>query len=142
MELGALICKPVDPNCKMCPLLKKCKSFKNKDFYLVRQKKKEKETFYKLNVYKKNNQYLLIKNDKFNFLKNLDIFPMVELNRPKNFNKDLNFKMSNMNMNIKIEYKNKYNLDKNVYWIDPKKIRNYILPSFTKKIVKFLESHK
>ena len=30
---------------------------------------------------------------------------MEELNNPKNFDKDLNFKMSNMNMNIKIEYK-------------------------------------
>ena len=58
-----------------------------------------------MNVYKKNNQYLLIKNNKFNFLKNLNIFPMDQLNNPKNFDKDLNFKISNMNMNIKIEYK-------------------------------------
>ena len=50
MELGALICKPVSPNCKNCPLAKKCKSFKNKNFDLVKFKKKDKETFYKLNV--------------------------------------------------------------------------------------------
>ena len=40
MELGALICKPVSPNCKNCPLVKKCKSFKNKNFDLVKFKKK------------------------------------------------------------------------------------------------------
>ena len=142
MELGALICKPVNPLCKHCPLLRKCKSFKNKNFELLKFKKKDKETFYKLNVYKKNNQYLLIKNNKFNFLKNFDIFPMEELASPKNFIKDLNFKMSNMNMNIKIEYKNKFNLDGNTYWIDPTKLHNYTLPSFTKKIVKFLENRK
>ncbi len=142
MELGALICKPVGPNCKKCPLVKKCKSFKNKNFDLVKLKKKDKETFYKLNVYKKNNHYLLIKNNKFNFLKNLNIFPMEELNTPKNFDKDLNLKMSNMSMNIKIEYKNKYNSNKNNYWIDPTKLQTYILPTFTKKIVKFLESQK
>ena len=142
MELGALICKPVSPNCKKCPLVKKCKSFKNKNFDLVKFKKIDKETFYKLNVYKKNNHYLLIKNNKFNFLKNLNIFPMEEVNNPKNFNKDLNFKMSNMSMNIKIEFKNKYNLNKNNYWIDPTKLQNYTLPTFTKKIVKFLESQK
>ena len=142
MELGALICKPVSPNCNNCPLVKKCKSFKNKNFDLVKIKKKDKETFYKLNVYKKNNHYLLIKNNKFNFLKNFNIFPMEEVNNPKNFDKDLNFKMSNMNMNIKIEFKNKYNLNKNNYWIDPTKLQNYTLPTFTKKIVKFLESHK
>ena len=142
MELGALICKPVNPLCKQCPILKKCKSFKNQDFELVKFKKKDKETFYKLNVYKKDDQYLLIKNDKFNFLKNFDIFPMDELKSPKNFNKDLSFKISNMNMNIKIEYKNKFNLDGKVHWIDPKKLQKYTLPTFTKKIVKFLENQK
>ena len=75
-------------------------------------------------------------------MKNFNIFPMEEVNNPKNFDKDFNFKMSNMNMNIKIEYKNKYNLNKNNYWIDPSKLQNYTLPTFTKKIVKFLESHK
>jgi A/G-specific adenine glycosylase len=142
MELGALICKPVNPLCKQCPILKKCESFRNQDFELVKIKKKDKQTFYKLNVYKKNDQYLLIKNDKFKFLKNFDIFPMEELISPKNFNKDLNFKISNMNMNIKIEYKNKFNLDGNVNWIDPKKLQKYTLPTFTKKIVKFLENQK
>jgi A/G-specific adenine glycosylase len=142
MELGALICKPVNPLCKQCPILRKCKSFRNQDFELVKLKKKDKQTFYKLNVYKKNDQYLLIKNDKFNFLKNFDIFPMEELISPKNFNKDLNFKISNMNMNIKIEYKNKFNLDGKVHWIDPKKLQKYTLPTFTKKIVKFLENQK
>ena len=53
MELGALICKPVSPDCKNCPLIKKCKSFKYKNFDLLKFKKKDKETFYKLNVYKK-----------------------------------------------------------------------------------------
>ena len=142
MELGALICKPINPLCKKCPILKKCQSFRNQDFELVKLKKKDKQTFYKLNVYKKNDQYLLIKNDKFNFLKNFDIFPMEELISPKNFNKDLNFKISNMNMNIKIEYKNKFNLDGKVHWIDPKKLQKYTLPTFTKKIVKFLENQK
>ena len=33
-------------------------------------------------------------------------------------------------------------LNKNNYWIDPTKLQNYTLPTFTKKIVKFLESHK
>ncbi len=142
MELGSLICKPANPLCKKCPLIRKCKSFKNRNFKLIKFKKKEKETFYKLNVYKKNNQYLLVKNNKFNFLKNFDIFPMEELISPTNFNKDLNFKMSNMNMNIKIEYKSEFNFNGNIHWIDPSKLRNYTLPTFTKKIVKFLENQK
>ena len=142
MELGALICKPTNPNCNECPLSNNCKAFKNKNFDLVKFKKINKETYFKLNVYKQNNQYLLIKNNKFNFLKNLNIFPMDQLNNPKNFDKDLNFKISNMNMNIKIEYKKKHNLYKNINWINPAKLQNYVLPTFTKKIIKFLESQK
>ena len=67
---------------------------------------------------------------------------MEELAKPKNFNKNLNFKMSNMNMNIKIEYNNVIKPLPLSYWIDPKKLRNYTLPSFTKKIVKYLENQK
>jgi len=49
-----------------------------KNFDLVKFKKKDKETFYKLNVYKKNNHYLLIKNNKFNFLKKLIIAEVIK----------------------------------------------------------------
>ena len=93
-------------------------------------------------MYKKNNKYLLIKNLKFNFLKNLSIFPMQELIKPKNFNQNLNFKMSNMNMNIKIQNDKIIKPMPFSNWIDPKKLKNYTLPTFTKKIFKYLEKHK
>ena len=142
MELGALICKPSNPLCSKCPISRNCISFIKKDFTLAKIKKKNKDKYFLLRVYKKNNKYLLIKNDKFNFLRNFNIFPMYELIEPKNFNQNLNFKMSNMNMNIKIEYNNIIKSSPLSYWIDPKKLRNYTLPSFTKKIVKYLESQK
>ena len=82
---------------------------------------------------------LTFKNIKFNFLKNLKIFPMEELSKPKNFNENLNFKMSNMNMNIKIQYLKKSEKFQSYYWVDEKKLDSYMLPSFTKKIVRFLE---
>ena len=141
MELGALICKPNNPLCHHCPILKKCKSFKNKDFDLTKNIKRNINKYFLLKVYKKDQRYLLIKNTKFNFLKNLTIFPMVELSKPKNFNENLNFKMSNMNMNIKIEYLKNSNKFSSPYWVDEKKLDNYILPSFTKKIVKYLEKN-
>ena len=62
------------------------------------------------NGYQINEGY--IKNNKFNFLKNLLIFPMKEINK-KNFkyslNKKINIKMSNMDMKISIN-KKKYSL--------------------------------
>ena len=139
MELGALICKPNNPLCNECPISKNCKSYKKKDFDLTKKMKKNKDKYFILKVYKKNQRYLLVKNTKFNFLKNLTIFPMEELSKPKNFNENFNFKMSNMNMNIKIRYLKNSNKFSSPYWVDEKKLDNYILPSFTKKIVKYLE---
>ena len=141
MELGALICKPINPLCNKCPISKKCISLKKRDFNIVKNNKKNNEKYFILKVFKKNQSYLLIKNTKFNFLKNLTIFPMEELSRPKNFNKNLNFKMSNMNMNIKIEYLKKNENYRSPYWVNKKKMNNYMLPSFTKKIVKYLEKN-
>ena len=141
MELGALICKPNNPVCSQCPVNENCKSYKKQDFSITKNNKKNKDKYFILQVYKKKQRYLLIKNTKFNFLKNLKIFPMEETSKPKNFNKNINFKMSNMNMNIKIQYLKKYEKFKSPHWIDEKKLDNYMLPSFTKKIVKFLEKN-
>ena len=139
MELGAMICKPKNPECSGCPISKNCKSYKKKDFDLAKITKKNKEKYFILKVYKKNQRYLLIKNTKFSFLKNLAIFPMEELSNPKNFNENLNFKMSNMNMNIKIEYLKNAKRFPSSYWFDKRKLDNYMLPTFTKKVVKYLE---
>ena len=139
MELGAMICKPKKPECSRCPISKNCKSYKKKDFDLAKITKKNKEKYFILKVYKKNQKYLLVKNTRFNFLKNLAIFPMEELSNPKNFNENLNFKMSNMNMNIKIEYLKNAKRFPSSYWFDKRKLDNYMLPTFTKKVVKYLE---
>ena len=139
MELGAMICKPKNPECGGCPISKNCKSYKKKDFDLAKITKKNKEKYFILKVYKKNQKYLLVKNTRFNFLKNLAIFPMEELSNPKNFNENLNFKMSNMNMNIKIEYLKNAKRFPSSYWFDKRKLDNYMLPTFTKKVVKYLE---
>ncbi len=141
MELGALICKPNNPICNQCPIRKNCKSFRKKDFTLTKNIKKNKDKYFILKVYKKDQRYLLIKNTKFNFLKNLSIFPMEELSNPKNFNENLNFKMSNMNMNIKIQYSKDNQKFSSSYWLDRKRLDSYMLPSFTKKVVQYLEKN-
>ncbi len=142
MELGALICKPNNPICEECPISKNCKSFVKKDFVLNKIKKKNKDKFFIVKVYKKNNKYLLIKNNKFNFLKNLNIFPMQEVINPIKFTQNLNFKISNMNMHIKIQNDKLIQSKPFSYWIDVKKLKNYTLPTFTKKILNYLENNK
>ena len=107
MEIGALLCKPKNPYCDKCPITKNCLSFKRKDFEIKKKDKKIIDKFYLATLYKNNNQLLLIKNDKFKFLKNLLIFPMKEISQSDSLlksNKKLNVKMSNMNMNISIDF--------------------------------------
>jgi len=142
MELGALLCRPKNPLCDQCPLTKNCKSFKNNDFEIIKERKKKIDKFYLLNVYKKNNKFLLVKNTKFGFLKNLKIFPMSEISKHNNLEKALNFKISNMNMNVVIKFSKIKSLILNSYWIDSSKLDSYTLPTFTKKIFSYLEKNK
>ena len=141
MEIGALICKPANPLCNKCPIKKKCKSFKKQDFTLTKKNKKSIDKYFILKVYKKDQKYLLIKNTKFNFLRNLKIFPMEEVAKSKNFNESLSFKISNMNMNIKFQYLKNHQDFSSYNWIDQKKLDNYLVPTFTKKIVQYLENN-
>ena len=137
MEIGALICKPKNPNCKICPITRNCLSFKRQDFEIKKKNKKVIDKFYLATLYKNENQLLLIKNEKFNFLKNLLIFPMKEITHSHSLlksSKKLNVKMSNMNMNIFINLSNKKNKSKDGLWIEKSKLENYMIPTFTKKI--------
>ena len=137
MEIGALICKPSIPLCNQCPLNKNCKAFNRKDFLIKSKNKFNKTKYFEANVYRYKNKYLLIKNKKFNFLKNLVIFPMTEITQ-KTFkysvHKKINVKMSNMNMKIIINRKNKMKRKKDSLFLDKSNLNKYILPSFTKKI--------
>ena len=65
---------------------------------------------------------------------------MDEIKKPKKFNENLNLKISNMNMNIKIQFSKNYENFPSSKWIDQKKLNNYVLPTFTKKIVQYLEN--
>jgi A/G-specific adenine glycosylase len=141
MELGALICRPKTPLCSQCPLTKNCKSFKNDDFEIIKERKKKIDKFYLLNIYKKNDKFLLIKNTKFSFLKNLKIFPMDEIPKYNNVKKDLNFKISNMNMNIIVKFTKIKGSIPNSSWVDSTKLDSYTLPTFTKKIFSYLEKN-
>mgnify|MGYP001342806953 FL=1 len=137
MEIGALICKPSIPLCNHCPLTKNCKAFNRKDFLIKSKNKFNKTKYFEANVYSYKNKYLLIKNKKFNFLKNLVIFPMTEINQKTfkySIHKKINVKMSNMNMKIIINRKNKIKRKRDSLFLDKTNINKYILPSFTKKI--------
>ena len=137
MEIGALICKPTNPSCFECPISKNCKSYKKNDFEIKSKNKFTKIKYFEADIYQNQNKYLLIKNSKFKFLKNLLIFPMKEVKKNKfntSMNKKIIIKMSNMDMKIVLNKKNKLIKIRNSYLLDKKNVKSQILPSFTKKI--------
>ena len=56
-------------------------------------------------------------------------------------NKRINIKMSNMDMKIKINKKNRKKYLSNSFFLDKDDIKNHILPSFTKKIFKSIQRY-
>jgi len=137
MEIGALICKPSNPQCFKCPISSNCFSFKKNDFEIKSKNKFNKIKYFEAEIYRDNKKYLLIKNDKFKFLKNLLIFPMKKIEKEKfisSVNKKINIKISNMDMKIMLNKKNKRVKIKNSFLLDKENIKSQILPSFTKKI--------
>ena len=144
MEIGALICKPANPLCFECPISKNCRSFKKNDFEITSKNKFNKIKYFEANIYQNQNKYLLIKNSKFKFLNNLLIFPMKEVEKNKfntSLNKKINIKISNMDMKIVLNKKDKFIKIKNSYLLNKKDIKNQILPSFTKKIFNSVSDH-
>ena len=137
MEIGALVCKPANPLCLQCPISKNCISFRKKDFEIKTKNKFNKIKYFEAKIYEENNKFLLIKNDKFNFLKNMPIFPMKEVKEKKykfsNYKK-INIKLSNMDMKIILNKIDKFPNLTNKILLEKDNSKSKILPSFTKKI--------
>ena len=137
MEIGALVCKPNNPLCVKCPISLNCISFKKNDFMVKTKNKFNKTKYFEAKIYQNNNKYLLVKNNKFNFLKNMPIFPMSEVEEKKykySNSKKINIKLSNMDMKIILNKIDRLPNIKNKILLNRAHTKSIILPSFTKKI--------
>ena len=138
MEIGALVCKPLNPECKECPISKECLSYKNNNFEINSILKFNKIKYFEVKIFQnKSKKFYLVKNSKFNFLKNMPIFPMKEISindYKKCVGKKINLKMSNMNMFLVLKKIDTIYKLKNGFFLEANKFNNLALPSFTKKI--------
>ena len=66
---------------------------------------------------------------------------IIDVEYAKSLKKSLNFKMSNMNMNINIKVMRGMNNIENSSWIEQTKFNSYTLPTFTKKIFSSLDKY-
>ena len=121
-----------------------CRERIKNDFQIIPKNKFHKIKYFEAKIYKNKNKYLLIKNNKYNFLKNFLIFPMKEVKKNDfklSINKKLNIKISNMDIKIILNKNNKLPKIKDSFLLDKNNIQNNILPSFTKKIFKSISKH-
>lgn len=86
MELGALICKPRDPNCGKCPLHNSCHAFGRGTISAFPVKKKpasvQKRYFYYLIIMPSNSEIVLQHRTDKGIWKHLYQFPLVETEKP------------------------------------------------------------
>jgi len=82
MELGALICRPKNPDCEQCPLMKCCKAFSSKkqQEFPVRNKKTKKKlrVFHYFAFLDSDFNTVLIQRKNRDIWRNLWEFPMIE----------------------------------------------------------------
>jgi len=81
MELGALICTPVSPDCPGCPVRENCAAAEQGDpesFPMLPPKKKTIAVELEAGIIRRGNRYLLERGKSFDFLEGLWLFPIAE----------------------------------------------------------------
>ena len=145
MEFGALICKPKEPNCIICPVNKVCKFFKsNKNLKLTDNVKTNKKS-YNIFCYLNNKKQIgLTKKNDLGFLKEFSL-PIIKEKSNKDKLKSWNFlcnyknSISNKRLNINLYYRFSNKIPKDLNWHSLYNNKEFI-PTFTKKIFKQVEN--
>ncbi len=139
MEFGALVCKPKNPNCRMCCLNKTCKYFKSSNKIKNKKRKMIKKKDYDIFCYiNKKKQIALTNKNQIGFLKKFNLPKIQESNHYKNiqswnFLKNYKNSISNLKLNINLYYKFSDKIPPSYNWYSLDKNKEFI-PSFTKKI--------
>ncbi len=145
MEFGALVCKPKEPNCNICPIRKNCKFHRSGKTLKLNNSVKTNKKSYNIFCYlNKKKQIGLKKNNSLGFLKEFRLPIIKEKSHKENF-KNWNFlcsyknSISNKKLDISLYYKFAKKIPKDLNWCSLSS-KNIFLPTFTKKIFKQVEN--
>jgi A/G-specific adenine glycosylase len=81
MELGALVCKPVQPACSQCPIQKTCYAFQHnmvQKLPILEKKVKHTQILFHTCMWIKNNRLALVKNNR-SLLEGMYLLPQIEV---------------------------------------------------------------
>ena len=141
MEFGALICKPKDPKCSICNLIKSCKYSNSSNKINITNKKMIKNINYDVFCYvNEKKQIALTKKNNLGFLNEYSL-PKIKVSNFKKkkiswkFLKNYKNSISNLKLNINLYYKFSKNIPESFFWHSINDNRRFI-PNFTKKIFK------
>ena len=145
MEFGALVCKPKEPNCRICPINKMCKFYKSgKNIKLTETMKKNKKSYNIFCYLNKRKQIGLTKKNNLGFLQEYNL-PIVKEKSNKNKFKNWNFlcnyqnSISNKRLDIDLYYKFSNKIPKDLSWYSLYSNKEF-MPTFTKKIFRQVEN--
>ena len=145
MEFGALICRPKEPNCKICPIKGYCNFYRiGKKIKLTRNFKINKKSYNIFCYLNKKKQIGLTKSNNLGFLKDYNL-PVIKEKLSKNKFKNWNFlcnyqnSISNKKLDINLFYKFSNKIPKKLNWFSLHHNKEFI-PTFTKKIFKQVEN--
>ncbi|MEO8794052.1 MAG: A/G-specific adenine glycosylase [Daejeonella sp.] len=85
MEFGSLQCKPVNPDCKICPLISECEAYRHNKVDLLPVKikaKKVRDRYFNYLVLNENHKFLIHKRSLSDIWQNLYEFPLIETHSP------------------------------------------------------------
>jgi len=145
MEFGAIICKPKEPSCNICPINKICKFSNSRKNTKLTDKIKTNKKSYDIFCYlNKNKQIGLTKKNDIGFLKECSL-PIIKKQSRKNKFKNWNFlcnyknSISNKRLNINLYYKFSNKIPKDLNWFSIYDNKEFT-PTFAKKIFKQVEN--
>jgi len=145
MEFGALVCKPREPNCSICPINKNCKfRISGKNLKLTDPIKSNKKSYNIFCYLNKKKQIGLTKKNDLGFLKEYNL-PIIKEKSKKNQLKSWNFLcnyknyISNKKLDINLYYKFSNKIPKDLIWYSLYSNKEFI-PTFTKKIFRQVEN--
>ena len=147
MELGAIVCKPVNPLCSECPLQAICLSKKDNsqmDYPVKKIRPQNQIVEYNVFIYKTRSSLLVSSDDSDNLMKGLLRLPMLEVGTEIPF-RDFNFVYTMKHLfSHKTWILNVYDIDtltsifSNWYFIPLDEIKNHTWTGAHKKILKKL----
>lgn len=168
MELGALICRPKNPRCLLCPVTEFCKAYQEGEQEVIPPPKKRiyQKIEAVIGIIRKNGQILIQKRPSQGLLADLWEFPggkraegeSLEQALDREIKEELSAEVAQKNFLAKVHHaytqfqvdlyayecrlKNEPRLNRRQRWVTLKDIRRYPVPSGSAKIINFLEKRE